>query len=173
MATKIISVFFTVTGVPTTGLTPTVNIWNLTSSTLDVSAAAMTEVSAAFMPGWYTYSFTSYNFDESYLFTIDGGPALTACERYKIGGNESFEEDISYQVWEEDNTLHTAPNTTGATLNLIAAILSNRTRVDTAAATLTIYDADCVTPLIVFDLKDQVGNPSVIEVCERRPTTCP
>jgi hypothetical protein len=172
MATKVLTAHFTSSGVPATGLTPTISIWNLTTSTLDVSAAAMTEVSAGFMPGWYIYSFTIYNFDESYIFTIDGGVALTACDRYKVGGNESYEEDISFQVWEEDNTLHTASNTTGALLNLIAAILSNRTRIDVASATLTVYDADCVTPLIVFDLKDSVGNPSVIEVCERIPTTC-
>ncbi|TFH11194.1 MAG: hypothetical protein E4H14_01180 [Candidatus Thorarchaeota archaeon] len=175
MATKNITVFFTDAGVPKTGLSPTINIWNLTTSTLDVSAAAVTEVSAGSMPGWYNYAFTSYNYDESYLFTIDGGAGMfiSVCDRYKYGGNESYEEDISYEVWEEDNTTHTTTNTTGQLLNIITAVLVNRTKIDTAAATLTVYDSDCVTPLIVFDLKDSFGNPSVVEVCERTPTTCP
>lgn len=177
MATKNITVFFTNAGVPKTGLTPTISIWNITTSTLDVSAAAVTEISAGLMPGWYTYAFTSYNYDESYIFTVDGGAGMftSVCDRYKYGGNESYEEDISYEVWEESSDSHgtISPRTTGGLLNLLTAVLTNRTKIDTAAATLTIYDSDCVTPLIVFDLKDSFGNPSVQEVCERVPVTSP
>ena len=89
--------------------------------------------------------------------------------------NSSFHDDIAFSNWEELSDDHGGinPRTTGGLLNLITAMLANRTKIDTAAATMTIYDSDCTTPLIVFDLKDSSGNPSVVEVCERLPTTSP
>lgn len=190
MASKLITVFFTVSGVPTTGLTPTIDIWEVNPDSLVVTGAAMTEIGG----GWYKYLYTSYDFAKSYVFTADGGPALNACERYKIGGNESYEEDISYQVWEEPTMLHMTPGSFGLEVNeikadtttiimnvataisLITTLMkysTNRTRIDPIAKTLTVYDNDCITPLEVFDLKDSAGNPSVIEVCDRVPTFCP
>ena len=126
-------------------------------------------------------------------FTIDGGALLNACERYKISGNESYVEDIAPAVWEETATNHVAAGTTGLLLSQINANVAsiliseaamtvllntlvkyerNRTKIDTNAATLTIYDDDCVTPLTVFDLRDFNGMPSVQEVCERVPQGC-
>lgn len=45
----------------------------------------------------------------------------------------------------------------------------NRTRIDKAAKTLTVYDDDEVTPLRVFNLLDGSGAPTVTEVLERNP----
>jgi len=45
----------------------------------------------------------------------------------------------------------------------------NRTRIDKAAKTLTVYDDDEVTPIRVFNLLDGTGTPSVAEVLERDP----
>jgi hypothetical protein len=45
----------------------------------------------------------------------------------------------------------------------------NRTRIDKAAKTLTVYDDDEVTPIRVFNLLDGTGTPSVTEVLERDP----
>jgi hypothetical protein len=172
----LISSFFTRNSAPITGLTPTIRIWQLDpgGDFLVVTDAAMTETG----DGFYKYDFTTFDVDEDYVFRTDGGvPQLD--ERFQYGASEDSQletttiEAIADQVWDEDASTHTIPGSTGATLNLVAAILANRTRIDVAAATLTIYDADCVTPLLIFDLKDQVGNPSVIEVCERKPTVCP
>jgi hypothetical protein len=171
----LITSFFTKNSVPKLALSPTIRIWEVDagSQTLVVINAPMVEVG----DGFYKYDFTTYDFTKDYVFRTDGGiPQLD--ERYQYGASEYCRlevetiADITSNVWEEDASLHTTPGTTGALLNLITAVLVNRTRIDSAAATLTIYDADCVTPLIVFDLKDQVGNPSIIEVCERLPTTC-
>ncbi len=171
MATKIITVFFTVNGVPQTGLTPTIDIWEVSPDSLVINDDPLVEIGQ----GWYRYNYTSYDYVKSYVFTVDGGVALTACERYKVGGNESFVEDISYEVWEEpalDHTTLGANPTMGGYMNLIKAVLVNRTRIDVGTATLTVYDNDCITPLLVFDLKDSAGNPSVVEVCERTPDFC-
>ena len=186
MATKIIPAFFTVSGVPTTGLAPTITIWELSPDVIVIVAGALIEVGS----GWYRYNFTTYDYTKSYVFTVDGGASLNGCERYKIGGYDSFVEDISFEVWEEPGASHLTLGTTGFILNSIKSdtttiIMSvatlttlvntltkfetNRTRIDPVAKTLTVYDLDCVTPLQVFELKDQFGNPSVVEVCERVP----
>jgi len=171
----LITSFFTKNSVPKLGLSPTVRIWEVdaTSQTLVVIDAPMLEDGY----GIYKYDFVAYDSSKDYVFRTDGGiPQLD--ERYQYGASEYCRletetiQSITNQVWDEDASLHTIPGSTGGLLNLITAVLVNRTRIDSAAATLTIYDADCVTPLIVFDLKDQVGNPSIIEVCERLPTTC-
>lgn len=195
MAQKIITAYFTTAGVPVIGLSPTIDIWELDPNNPLVNPQVVTN--GPLTPigdGWYRYTFTTYDYSKSYVYTIDGGNTLADCERYKIGGNESYEEDISFQVWEEPNLDHLNLGTTGYVLNQIKADTSsiiinvntaisliqtllkyerNRTRIDPIAKTLTIYDDDCVTPLQVFDLLDAAGQPSVTEVCERKPTTCP
>jgi hypothetical protein len=47
--------------------------------------------------------------------------------------------------------------------------LTNRDKIDTTANTLTRYDDDGVTSLVVFDLKDADGNSSSDEVFEKDP----
>lgn len=172
----LITSFFTKNSTPKTGLTPTIRIWEVTagSQMLDVAGDPMVEVG----DGFYKYDFTTYDANKDYVFRTDGGiPQLD--ERYQYGASEYARlevetiQKIADQVWDETASTHLIPGSTGALLNLVTAVLINRTKIDTAAATLTIYDGDCVTPLIVFDLKDSSGNPSVTEVCERKPTVCP
>jgi hypothetical protein len=172
----LITSFFTKNSIPKTGLTPTIRIWEVdeTSQTLIIAGGSMVEVG----DGFYKYDFVLYDPDKDYVFRSDGGiPQLD--ERYQYGASEYARlevetiQKIADQVWDEDASTHTIPGSTGALLNLITAVLVNRTKIDTGAATLTVYDADCVTPLLVFDLKDSLGNPSVTEVCERKPTSCP
>lgn len=191
MPTKILTAHFTTGGVPITGLTPTIDIIEMgtITNTLIVSSASLTEVGI----GWYRYNFVTYDPTKSYVFTIDGGVSLPACERYKYGGNESYVEDISSEVWNEDLLTHLTVGSTGEALAQIKAntatiavneitILTllntllkyqrNRTKIDIANNQLIIYDDDCITPLTTFNLKDFSGMPSVAEVCERIPTTC-
>ena len=195
MANKIITVFFSTSGVPTPGLTPIINIYQLnpttpTINTLVVSNGATTEIGN----GWYRYDFSTYDLTQNYVYTFDGGVSLTDCERFKIGGNESYVEDITDGVWDEPSINHLASGSTGflltqiksdttsitvsqititSLLNTLLKYERNRTKVDVANATLTVYDDDCTTPLTVFNLRDHLGNPSVSEVCDRAPTTCP
>lgn len=48
---------------------------------------------------------------------------------------------------------------------------TNRTKIDGVNMTMTIFDSDGTTPLRVFSLLDGDGNPSITEVCERRPVS--
>lgn len=191
MATKILSAHFTNNGAPVTGLSPTIDIYELdpnnpTSNTLVVNNGACVEVGG----GWYRYQFTSYNIAKPYVFTFDGGAGLTAYERYKVGGNETYAEEVSSGVWDEQASMHTQTGSTGLILQQIkadtaAVVVSeatfvtllelllkyqrNRTRINLTTAQLVIYDDDGVTPLTTFDLKDFNGMPNVQEVCEKVP----
>lgn len=195
MARKIITAFLTVGAVPKTGLSPTVTILQLdplvpATFTTIVNAAPMTEVAN----GWYRYDLTTYDRSQNYTITVDAGANTCFGERYQATVNESYQDDIADATWEEPAASHLNLGTTGFVLNqiksdttsiiisvaaattLIQTLLKyekNRTRIDTFAKTLTIYDDDCVTPLEVFDLLDSTGSPSVTEVCERKPVTCP
>lgn len=191
MAIKTLTAHFTTNGYPQTGLTPTITIHQITSTTYAtvVDHESVIELGS----GWYFYRFTTYDPRGSYVFMFDGGVSMSAYERFKVGGNEGYVEDISSEVWNENAIAHAAPDTTGLMLNQIkadtasvmvsdvamSAMLTtllkferNRTKIDMANAQLIIFDDDCVTPIATFDLKDFNGMPSVTEVCERIPTTC-
>lgn len=188
MATKIITAQFSTANVPLIGLTPHIDIFQLTNtaSTQIVTADVLQEIGG----GWYRYNFTSYDPTSTYVFTIDGGGALSQCDRYRYGGNESYAEDITKTVLEEPLINHTTTGSLAESVSMIKADTSailvsetaivvllntilkyqrNRTKIDTANAQLVIYDDDGTTPLTTFDLKDFNGMPSVQEVCERIP----
>lgn len=191
---KIITSHFTTAGIPQPGLSPVIDIFLLNAlnpllSTQVVTAGACVEIGS----GWYRYDFIAYNPTMSYVFSIDGGVSMQACDRFKYGGNESYVEDISSGVWDEPATDHAGSGSTGFLLNkvsadttsliasevIITALLNtllkyerNRTKIDTVNAQLIIYDDDCITPLTTFDLRDFSGMPSVQEVCERVPQGC-
>lgn len=191
MATKIITVHYTVNGTPQPGLSPTIDVFMLSSTNPSINTHVVTAGSTVEIGmGWYRYDFTSYDPTKSYVFSFDGGGSLAACDRYKFGGNESYVEDIVPAVWDEAATNHTQTGSTGMLLNQIqantASILisetamttlldtllkyeRNRTKINVADATMTIYDDDGTTPLTVFNLIDFNGMPSVQEVCERMP----
>lgn len=60
--------------------------------------------------------------------------------------------------------------TIGAQVTLMLKYDKNRTKIDTVAKTLTVYDDNGVTPIQVFNLRDSNGLPSVVESYERVPT---
>jgi hypothetical protein len=185
---KLISAFFTRSGVPQTGLTPTIDIYHYTATvnTQVVTGAALTEIAA----GFYKYEFTTFDPKEAYVFLIDGGTTLIPSERYLYGGNEAEIKGIASEVWEEVAADHVVNGTTGDKLSKIhadtqaisvsvATAISlletlikyerNRTKIDKTAGTLTVYDDDGTTAIRVFDLKDDTGVFSVTEITERVP----
>lgn len=190
MSSKILTAHFTVNGVPRTGLTPSVSVYMLGTSDPLNNAVVETGAAVEVGGGWYRYDFVGYDRRQNYVFTFDGGPTLTAYERYKHGGNESYVDDIAPAVWDEPTIAHTDTNTAGLVLSQIkadtaaislndatlASMLStvlkyqrNRTRIDLTAAQLVIYDDDGATPLTTFNLRDFSGMPNVQEVCEKIP----
>lgn len=158
--------------------------------------------------GFYKFEFTDiagYSNTKHYLARIDAGIAVPTSERWQVTAIDPMSamnvQDTAAAVWDATASAHITPGTTGEKLsqtaanvanlvldmvtvkNLVDLILkydTNRTKIDPIAKTLTIYENDCTTPLRVFQLLDSTGNPSVTEVCERKPIaatdgkpTCP
>lgn len=75
--------FFSDKGVPKTGLTPTIDVWE-DDATHVVNAQAMTEIAG----GFYKYDFAGYDESKEYSIRADGGVGLTLNDRYAFGTNE-------------------------------------------------------------------------------------
>ncbi len=217
-----ITSYITHNGVPATGLSPTIRIWEIgpIHNTLIIGEpegtgdpgtgvgtdGTMMEVfdktvgipGSGDLPidgsrdGFYSFTFTDamgYSASKSYVVRVDGGSSLPIYERYQTANIVST-SGIVDSILNEPVIDHTQIGSVGAILNqthantqqtvlnmvdvldMIQLVLkydTNRTKIDPANFTLTIYDNDCVTPLRTFKLLDSLGHPSVTDVCERSP----
>ncbi len=132
--------FFTVNGNPGTGLIPTVRIRDVADNSLIITDATSSEVG----DGWYVYDFTAYDSDKEYAIRFDGGPTVPLSERYTSGTNDSFVDDISEHVWDEQLALHGTPGSAGSVLSDVGddikrllGLTHENMRVDE-----TVYDDD-------------------------------
>lgn len=191
---KIITARFRNDGIPQTGLTPTIDIYEVVEAGADVNVvndAAMTEIGN----GWYKFVFTDgAGFDprKDYIYDADGGVSISSpFERFQEGACCAAEPEVNADAtWEADQSLYLDINTMGgrhnATFNNVQQLLldvndvfnlvnlvrkydTNRTRIDPTAKTLTVFEDDGTTPLQVFTLRDSSGTPSVDPACERDP----
>lgn len=142
-----------------------------------------------------------YDETKRYLVRSDGGPSLPSNERFQVVNVDPLQATVNYNsvadaVWDAQVTNHLDPGTTGAALaqikadttaiaqnlyldadsvlelvNLLLKYETNRTKIDPVTKTLIVYDDNCTTPLRTFALFDHNGQPSVDEVCERRPVS--
>lgn len=181
---KIITARFRLNGVPTTGLSPTIDIYNATTDALIINDGAMSEMA----DGLYKFIFLEGSgFDPrvDYVYTADGTATITnPFERFQEGACCASEpEVIADGVWEADASLYTDITTMGGRHNttytnviqllvdvdFIRKFQTNRSRIDTTLNTLTLFDDDNITPLHVFNLQDGAGVGSSDPVCERVP----
>lgn len=157
--------------------------------------ATMTEMvdcgsPVAAQDGFYRFTFSDtigYDVSKTYVVRIDGGSSLGSGVRYQTAEIAPTPENF----WNSDpnDFVSSSPNTMGGILNeilnsvetirlndipavfnlldLVRKYDTNRTKIDAATNTLTIYDDDCTTPLRIFRLLDSSGASSVVEVCER------
>lgn len=190
----LISSFFTRGGMPALSLTPNITIWEIQefANTKVIDIQLMIEIG----DGFYKYSFATYNSTKEYLFISDGGDTLPPNERFGTNGTDTTVvspasvDDIVDKVWDESAIDHLLIGSTGAFLNethadaqqlrldvilamnLLRTLIKydhNRTKIDHIAGTLTVYDDNGVTPIVVFDLKDRTGVFNINEVFERLP----
>lgn len=206
MTAVVITSFFTQNGNPAINIGggyPQIEIWQINAGTgpdVLVGTFAMTQVTdlASDTAGFYKYTFNSPPFDptQTYLFRTDGGPTLSAGERYQSVQLDptGVLTNVAAEVWNATSSTFLAAGSTGAVLaqtnantqaiannlflnsnsvldlvQLLLAYDTNRTKIDPTAKTLTVYETDCVTPLRVFQLLDTTGAPSITEVAERKP----
>ena len=79
-------------------------------------------------------------------------------------------EDSTHRVWRAEVEVRAADvGDIYTAMEVLSKIETGRWKLDKAAATLTFYDDDNVTPLYVFDLKDENGVASATSVYERVP----
>ena len=190
---------FTLGGVPKTGLSPTVEIWEIVGLTKTpvIGPISMTDVG----DGYYLYDFTTGSgFDptKSYTTLSDGELSLPPNERWQtsqfnpivITLSPTDIVNITDAVWDEPKSAHLIGGSTGEALNmiksdtaqlrldalqiiaLITEVLKydkNRTKLDSVNKQLIVYDDDNSTILRKFQLKDSAGGPSLTEVFERLP----
>ena len=76
--------FFTEIGIPKTGLSATITVWE-DDGTVAVNAQAMTEIAG----GWYKYDFAGYDEEVDYCIRADGSAVLGDADRYKYSSNAS------------------------------------------------------------------------------------
>jgi hypothetical protein len=189
--------FFTLDGEPATHLGsgiyldfPKLRIYEITSNSqiLIVNDSKMINVG----DGFYSFAFTSelgYNATKHYRCRMDGGSSVS--DQYQIAtiDPEDASQNIGDQVWDtvpSNSVLGSAGQllhqlhamTSGITISLtdINDLISlcikyqtNRTRIDIANKTLTVYDGDGATPLRTFKLLNSQGIPSTDDVAERVP----
>lgn len=86
----VIKSFFTDKGVPKTGLTPLITIRRVSDNSIQINAAAMTEVAQ----GWYKYTYTN-DVAEEYFVHVDGTASLSNSDRYQYG---EIEKDLVNQI---------------------------------------------------------------------------
>ena len=72
---------FTNNGAGRTGLSPTINIYDLFDDSLIVSAAVMNEIAE----GGYDYDFAAYDPSKNYFWVADAGATVPNRERYRRG----------------------------------------------------------------------------------------
>lgn len=138
----IINSFFTNAGIPVSGLTPTIRIWEIDGGNYNLVIGApngssvstdgnMVEVVDNVGPGtgqsdgFYSYVFTTangYATNKTYLFRVDGGNTLTPNERYHVGSTDDFNVDnVVDAVWDEPTIDHATIGTTGKAVSDIDA----------------------------------------------------
>ena len=89
MSVTIVS-HFTDSGVPKTGLSPTIRIRTVSDGVLVVTDEATVEIG----DGAYKYVFTSFDPKLEYSIRVDGTATLDNAERYQFATNEAFNNDI-------------------------------------------------------------------------------
>lgn len=91
---KVITCVFFESGVPKTGLSPTITVYKVSDGSTVVSAQAMTELAG----GFYKYSYAGYDGTEQYVFSADS-VTLTGSERYSVGPlDENILTDLSARI---------------------------------------------------------------------------
>jgi len=118
---------------------------------------------------------TSIDHNEEYIAIIDAGSNIHPHERYHtqhIKGEMLQQSATGFQSGSVGDLLVQMDQKLDGLNTLVNTLLdysANRTRIDPNNFTLTIYADDGVTPIRIFSLVDENGNPSITNIFERIP----
>jgi len=140
-----ITSFFTENGEPALGLSPVVNIRDISDGSLVVSSGTMIEKG----DGFYAYDFLGYDDTEDYAVRSDS-VTLSGIDRYSYGSTGEYNEALN-------EIKSTVDNIDLRTL-LIRKIQTNRLELaDGDTGNWILYEDDNTTPLLTFDVRDKNG----------------
>jgi hypothetical protein len=160
MAQIEINSLYTSNGIPTSGLSPTIRIWEVdgaiqtlivgfSTGTGQATDGAMTEIFDSGSPpasdGFYTFLFTDtigYDPTKKYLIRTDGGASLPDADRYQSGAIDPIEENIINGVWDEE----LAPDHLGTGT---AGLILSEVKADTTALSLDLTDVEALVSLLL------------------------
>ena len=113
---------------------------------------------------------TAKMYDETGVIeTVNGEHISDGIYKFNFTDTDTIYAHIVVETTDGQAQGHTQLTRIVSTANeeKIRKILTNRWKIENNQ--LTIYDDDGVTPLIMFNLKDKLGNPTEINVFERIP----
>jgi hypothetical protein len=140
-----ITVNFTHSEQPATGLTPEIRIRSVETGDV-VASGVMNEVG----DGFYTYKFTGYDITKDYYIVADS-ITLVGEDRYVVGVTGEYGPNI--------NTIYVLSDNIDYRTALIRKVLINRLELlDGNTDNWVLYDDDDVTPLIEWDVSDKDGD---------------
>jgi len=138
-----ITAYFSEAGVPKTGLSPTVDLYDVSDNSLDIDNGALTEIAV----GFYKYTFAGHDPTKDYVFLVDGTVTLADTERYAAG---SIPENKDASI---DAVLVDTGTTLPATLATILAD-TNEIQVDTNAV---LVDTGTTLPATLASILEDTG----------------
>lgn len=103
------------------------------------------------------------------ISTISGGASfITADNLHNIRlAINAVPTGIANTVWDELLAGHLIPNSLGELMNILAAVLVNRIKINKVTKTMDLYLADSTTIWKSYSLQDLQGLPSTINSSER------
>jgi hypothetical protein len=156
--TKTFTAYYTDSGLPLTGLSPTITIRQLDlldPANIVVNADAMIERGS----GFYTYDFASYDTAKNYGFVADGGVALSQFNRYVAGTNIApdalaVQESILNALLSD----FLQPETIGESLSLIRGLVQHNFQLENAVYSPGGVMTDAI--IKIWDTAANVGTPT-------------
>ena len=138
--------FFTENGEPKTGLSPVVNIRDISDGSLVINGGSMIEKG----DGFYAYDFDAYDKTKDYVIRSDS-VTLSGTDRYSFASTGEYNEALN-------GIKSTVDNIDVRTL-LIRKIQTNRLELlDGDTGNWQLYDDDDTTILLTFNVTDKNGD---------------
>ena len=138
--------FFTENGEPVTGLSPIINIRDISDGSLVITSGTMTEKG----DGFYAYDFVGYDDTKDYAVRSDS-VTLSGTDRYAFASTGEYNDTL--------NEIRSTVDDIDIRTLLIRKIQTNRLELlDGDTGNWVLYDDDNATPLLTFDVQDKNGD---------------
>ena len=142
-----------------TGLTATVNIYDLSDDSLVVTAGGLSEIGTT---GIYKYDFSLYDNTKDYTWISDGGAGLEDDIRYIYGASESdYNKQMTDVQADLDNPDQYKADLTGLDTMITFLFNIEGGKWEMTSNQLIMYKSDNITEVARFNLFNAAGNPAM------------